>query len=382
MAEVVRVSVERAEPAALPLLSERSYYMSCRICPASTGGRHFAVFVFALGWIVVARPEVCSGTESNQPLTLEGYLKQQGYEGLDFINADHKAPLIEGVLSNGRKARLLVDTGWSISTLSPGYARGLKTLGALGTPLEDPVLGIVTNQDIVLVDKLVLADRAQFSNQPARVKELKADYIMLPFDGVLGLDFLLRNNCLIDCWRHRLYVRAGELPRERAEVIAQTLRLSGFSEVRLSRRRGALEALAEINGHPTRLLVDTGAPFNLLDQFQFKELGLTLVRYNQPSTGSYIEHDASTGIIGTGAIGLQHADITKLDSFELGERKWKNVYFAVVNLKKWGAAAAGTPHEDIKGFLAQEFLAQNGALIDVSGGKLWLRGTKPVGASR
>jgi predicted aspartyl protease len=350
--------------------------MSAKIYQTSAGVCYLAMVMFVVGCSLVA-----SAAEPAEAKTLEGYLKQQGYEGLDFINFDHKSPLIEGSLNNGRKPQLLVDTGCGISTLSPKLARGLKTLGDLGTQLTDPVLGRVTNQDIVLIDKLVLAGSATFSNQPARVKELKMDYITVPFDGVLGLDFLLRNFCLIDCWKHRLYVRAGQLPAERAEVIEQSLRLSGFSEVPLD-QHGRLDVHAKINGHPTRLLIDTGAPFNLLDSSQLKDFGLILARHSSAATGSYIRRDADTSIIGIGAIGLHHAGVTKVDSLDLGERKWKDVYFAATDLKAWGAAAPGTRLENIKGFLSQEFLAQNGALIDISGRKLWLRATKPPAASR
>ena len=96
------------------------------------------------------------------------------------------------------------------------------------------MLGSVTNDDVVLIDKLVLRGGAEFSNQPFRVRDIKADFVTLPFDGVLGLDFLLRNFSLIDCWKHRLYVRASELSGKNAAVMDQSLRLSGFSEVPLS----------------------------------------------------------------------------------------------------------------------------------------------------
>lgn len=332
--------------------------------------------VFILALLSTVQCGRCSGKESSDALSLEDYLKQLGYSGFDFENTDHRAPRLDASLGNGRKLRFLVDTGWGITSLTPSYARGFKTLGEVGGQLQDPVLGTITNEDMILIDKIVLGNGAQFSNQPARVRDIKADYVTLPYEGVLGLDFLMRNFCLIDCWKHRLYVRATELSSAHAEGMEQSLRQAGFSEVNLI-QHGPLNLEARINDHPTRLLIDTGAVFNMLDYSQLKDLGLTLAHYSRPSTGSYIEQEANTSVIGTGNIGLQHLKITKLDSFQLGQRRWKGVYFAVGDLKEWGAAAPGTSREYIKGFLSQDFLAGHGALIDLSRRKLWIRASKP-----
>jgi predicted aspartyl protease len=328
-----------------------------------------------VAFFAIASPSRCPAGETAKGATLEDYLKLLGYEGLEFEKTDHPQPFIDASLSNGRKPRFVVDTGWGISSLTPRAAHGLKTLAESGSQLKDPVLGTVTNEDVVLIDKLVLRGGTEFSNQPFRVRDIKVDFVTLPFDGVLGLDFLLRNFCLIDCWKQRLYVRASELSGENAAVMDQSLRLSGFSEVPLS-PEGMLNLSAEINGHPIRLLVDTGAPDNMLDNSQLRELGLRLVHYNAPATGTFIETEATVSIVGTGAIGLHQAKVTKLDTLQLGTRQWKNVYFAVTDMKAWGIAARGTHREDIKGFLSQSFLVTHGALIDVSHRKLWLRASK------
>ncbi len=338
-------------------------------------------FGVGLAFVGIISLNRCSAEETAEGPTLEDYLKQLGYEGLDFEKTEHLQPFVDASLSNGRKPRLVVDTGWGISSLTPHAARGLKTLAESGSQIKDPVLGTITNANVVLIDKLVLRSGAEFSNQPFRVREIKADFVTLPFDGVLGLDFLLRNFCLIDCWKHRLYVRSSGLSTESATVMDQSLRLSGFSEVPLS-PEGMLSVDAEVNGHSVRLLVDTGAPDNMLDNSQLRELGLRSVRYQAPATGTYIESDASFSIVGTGAIGLHHAKVTKLNTFQLGTRQWKNVYFAVTDMKAWGIAARGSRREDIKGFLSQSFLITHGALIDVSRRKLWLRASKPAPAAK
>lgn len=330
-----------------------------------------------IGGVLLAQSEGGRAAEASGSVSLSGYLKQLGYEGLDFEATGRSPMRIDGLLSNGRKPRLLIDTGWGVSALDPSYAKGLKSLEDLGGTLQDPVLGTVTNKDLVLMDKLVLGGVAKFSNQPARVRELKADYTVVQWDGVLGLDFLIRNSCLIDCWEHRLYVRASSLSQEHAEVMDQSLRLAGFTEVNLQ-RKGFLDVEAEINGHPVLLLVDTGAPFNLLDNSQVQHLGLNIVRYSRPATGSFIEREAGVSVVGMGDIGLQHMKIAKLDTLRLGQRQLKGVYFGVGDLKAWGLGGSGARHEEIKGWLSKSFLGMQGALIDVSRGKLWLRQSKPT----
>lgn len=319
----------------------------------------------------------CSTNVNAEAATLESYLKQLGYQGVDFEKTEDPQSFVDASLSNGGRPRLLVDTGWGFSSLTPRAARGLKRLAESGTHLKDPVLGTITNEDVVLIDKLVLRGGARFSNQPFRVRDIKVDFVTLPFDGVLGLDFLLRNFCLIDCWKHRLYVRASALSGANAAVMDQSLRLSGFTEVSLS-SGDMLNVSAELNGHPLHLLVDTGAQDNMLDDSQVRELGLRLVHYSAPSTGSFIESEATLAIVGTGAIGLHQAKVTRVDTFQLGTRQWKNVSFAVTDLKAWGIAAPGTHRADVKGFLSQAFLITHGALIDVSHRKLWLRAAKPA----
>jgi hypothetical protein len=313
----------------------------------------------------------CAATDEPSGGSLEDYLKRMGYEAVEFERNDHVQPFVEGILSNGHKRRFLVDTCWGISTLDENAARGLKRVNELEAVLEDSILGSVTNHEFVVMDKLVIG-RTQFLNQPARVEQLRAEFITLPYNGVLGYDFLLRNFCLIDCWKHRMYVRSGKLSGEQLKAFDGTLRLSGFTEIPLESGY-LLSVKAEINGQPILLGVDTGRAFEELDDSQLKPLGLVLLKNTRAATGSLIQQDVTSDVIGLGTIGKQKIHVTKLDSFGMGPRKWKNIYFAVVDLKPWNLAKPGTRAEAIKGLLSQSILGRHGALIDVANRKLWLR---------
>src|SRR5437016_9688201 len=134
------------------------------------------------------------------------------------------------------------------------------------------------------MEKLALG-RAQFMNQPAERRKLEFDFVQTDFQAILGLDFLIRNACLIDLEGHRLYVRSEKPSTETSKALAETLQRSGFTNAAL-RGDYYLTVDAQINNQPVRLLVDTGAGVSLLDQTEVKRLGLQTVKENH--TGSLI----------------------------------------------------------------------------------------------
>jgi len=308
---------------------------------------------------------------------LEDYLKGLGYEPVAFKVSDSNEALVQGQLDTGKTVTLNVDTGWRFTTLDPAKEAGLKTLGETGAVLEDSFLGKITNRSVALI-KTLLIGRAQFINQPALVRELKMDNKTVDFQGILGLDFLFRNFCLIDCGGRRIYLRGSRPSEQQAGALQESLRRSGFAEVSMQPLlKDGLSVAAQVNDQPVTLLVDTGGIFSFLDDTQVKRLGLRTVKQEQPATGTFIRQDASAFAVGVGKIGTHTMRVTTLNSLQLGTLKWNNVYVGVVDLKSWSMAKAGTPHEGVQGLLGFEFLAEHGVVIDVAGRKLWFRPAKP-----
>src|SRR5262245_36519505 len=116
--------------------------------------------------------------------SLEDYLKRLGYEAVDFKQTDHTQDFVEGVLSEDRTRVFLVDTGWGMTALSKAAAKGLKRLAEVPAY---PGAKTTTDIEMVQIGKLTL-DHVQLFSQPARVQDLSADYVHLPFDAVLGCD--------------------------------------------------------------------------------------------------------------------------------------------------------------------------------------------------
>jgi len=329
---------------------------------------------FYIGIIIsVLQPGCLVAAQSPGP-SLEEYFKQMGFEAIEFERNPRIQPFVWGVLGNGHKRKFLVDTGCGISRLSESAAHGLKRIGQLNVIFQDSVLGTITNQSVAVMDKLVI-EGAQFINQPVRVEQFHADYVTVPFDGVLGYDFLARNFCVIDCWKRRLYVQSRKPSDEQSATLEESLRLSGFTRISLDPAH-LLNVQTEINGGSVRLLIDTGAPFDLLDDSELKALGLSILHYERAATGSYIKEDVTSSVIGMGEIGRHRLHAIKAETFQIGTSTWKNIYFGVTDLKDWELSKPGTRGETIKGLLSLAFLGTHGALIDISGNKLWLRPEK------
>lgn len=297
--------------------------------------------------------DACRGADTPGKGTLEEYLKRLGYEPVMLERTDNNHLLARGTL-NGKKRSFMVDTGWSFTTVSKRTAAKLKSLAAHGVKLHDSFLGTLSNPSTVLMENLTLG-RAVFLNQPAIV-ELDA----LGYDGVLGADFLYRNYCLIDCRNRRLYARGAEPSADVRSAMRQTLLLSGFRDVPLRVKLSlVLTCDVKVNEETTRLLVDTGAIWSVLDLGKAQRLGLKL----DPTLARLK------------GVGRRESDLvwlSKIKTLDFESVVLTNVNFGVAELKDWGVADPASM-VDVQGILGAELLAKNNALIDCRGMRLWLQ---------
>jgi hypothetical protein len=70
---------------------------------------------------------------------------------------------------------------------------------------------------------------------PALVRELKMDNKTVAFQGALGLDFVFRNFCMIDCGDRRIYLRGSRPSAQQVGALQESLRRSGFTQRHRSR---------------------------------------------------------------------------------------------------------------------------------------------------
>ena len=277
-----------------------------------------------------------------------------GYERIELRRTADNHLYLTGKV-NSRRRSVLVDTGWSFTTISTNTARGL--------PLSQ---GGMSGQSAVMLEHLRLGG-VSFSNQLAHVQHLLFGDQVAPFEVVLGCDFLRHTFAIIDCPQRRLYVRRGAPTEQEVNLLEDILREGGFAEVPLKLKNPlAITCVARINGKPVEMLVDSGAVWSSLDLRQLDRLGLRAL----PSLAK---------ITGVGATGTRGGAGGEAKLFALGDVPMKDANFALMDLSAWGLAATGKDLSEVQGILGGNELAANGAMIDCHRLKLWVRrgGAKP-----
>lgn len=298
------------------------------------------------------------GSETRAGIVLPD-LPGLGYERIELRRSGVDRLFLLGKL-NGHRLSVLVDTGWSFTTVSVKAARKLKTPGQPGFKVQDPLSGTNENSPAILMDRLKLG-RVGFTNQPAAVQNMVFNGQSAPFDLVLGCDFLVRNFAVFDCCNRRLYVRRAAPTAEEQRSLEDSLRRRGFHQVQLELKRPlAITCRARVQGEPVEMLVDTGAAWSCLDFRQRERLGLKVT----PSAAR---------ITGVGATGTRAIAVTGVKSFQLGDVETKNATLAMLDLADWGLAARDRTLSEVQGILGGEILLAMGAVIDCHGLKLWVK---------
>ena len=299
--------------------------------------------------------QVLSAASAPATPTLESYLQKLGYGAIPLQRNKENKLFLTASLDSYRRT-LTLDTGWSLTALDTTVARKFKTPQQWGVQLGDAILGTNSGTNLVLIREMQVGS-SRFLNQPAATMALKARGFS--FDGVLGGDFLRRNNAILDCAAKRLFVRGSALPSETQQKLARTLGNSGF-------RRIALKALsdlvftcsAKINDTPLELLVDTGAVYTLVDEAAARRCGMLWGK-----TGGRLE-------------GVRRGMATELQSgkpraFEIGGvgMPIQGIDIGVGELEPW---QIGGKESGIQGILGAELLARASAVIDYGSDTLWI----------
>jgi len=310
-------------------------------------------------------------TPRQAPVTLATYLQSLGFAPAELKKVQTSYFLLDARV-NGNRVRFKVDTGAPLTALDVGKAAGIKTLGELHLKLKDSFLGILSDPSILLVDELSVGG-ARFTHQPVRKMALDSDYITLGFGGIIGLDFLYRNFCILDCGAQRLYFHGGPPTAEQTSAIAQSLRNGGYNGVPIfGRRRLRLEIDSQVNQQPFAWMLDTGAVFSLMEESERISLKLPTIRL--ASTGSFLPLNVEGQVVGfkTGGLGDHQAKVVSLPTLAIGPRTWERVNVAVTDLKPTDFdRTAEAIH--LHGMLGSNFLVDEGAIIDFSSQTLWFR---------
>lgn len=316
------------------------------------------------------------GVQSQQPSgTLAGFLSSQGLAGakLERRFGNH---LIVPVSINNRRGALMIDSGSPYSLIDMNSVKtfgltvgktGSNVGGVFGRSWErfgvSKVTSIAMGNCVVTNVPVTIADLSNFNADGGSAvtgSHIPESRNLTHINGILGVSEMLKFGMIIDCARQMLYINPDGPSSSISHNLAGFLAGRGFTRIpmRLNSNRH-IDVEGALNGHDTRLIVDTGAATTLID----KE---TAVR-----AGTGITALQGAGAAGAGGLhgGLSRTGVKELGigSFELA-----NAEVAVAHVSG-DILHSKSATESNAGILGQEYLSSNFAIIDVGGIALYLR---------
>ena len=309
-----------------------------------------------------------------QPGTLAGFLSGQGLVGVKLERrfGNH---LFVPVSINNKRAALMIDTGAPVTLIDKNSAGtfGLKVEGTTtnvggifgtrwehyGTSMAKSIgMGncVVTNVPVALADE---SDMNPDTPAAATGSHISGVNRMPHLNGLFGAREMSKFGMVIDCARQMLYIN----PNGPSTAVSQKLAglLSGRGFTRIAMRRNSthhLDVPAALNGHPTRLIVDTGAAVTTMDKIMASQAGVGVsgTGFSQETGGGHYES------VGTG-------DVKEL---KIGDFTIPKATVSVVNVAG-DVLHSKSAEESNSGLIGAEYLAWNFAVIDVGGMALYLR---------
>jgi gag-polyprotein putative aspartyl protease len=169
-------------------------------------------------------------------------------------------------------------------------------------------------------------------------------------DGLFGAHEMAKFGMIIDCARQMMYVNPRGPSAATSQKLAQFLAARGFSRIPMHFNDHQLEVDAALNGHPTKLTIDTGSGFSLISAPVATAAGTTMSsRFNYHGEG-----------------------IGYIKQMTLGNLVVNNAEVAVANVAKFVGA----------GLLGEEYLSWNFGILDLGGMNLYLRPPESAPATK
>jgi predicted aspartyl protease len=291
---------------------------------------------------------VCLSTPTSRaaggaaPAALKTFLEGQGYGGSQLQRrfGNH---LFVNTLINGRRAALMIDSGCPVTLIDRTSAAKLGLSVQETRKYIGGVTGHAERYGISTVPTLAMGN-CTFQNVPVEVaKEEQINLIARPhLDGLFGAHEMAKFGMIVDCARQIIYVNPRGSSPAASQKLGQFLANRGFSRIPMHfNPEHHLEVDTALNGHPAKLIVDTGSGFSLISAPVATASGATM-----SSRFSY--HGEGIGYI---------------KQMTLGNLVVNNAEVAIGNVAKFVGA----------GLLGEEYLSWNFGIVDVGGMNLYLR---------
>lgn len=307
--------------------------------------------------------------------TLTSALASQGLAGakLERRYGNH---LLLPVSINNRRGTLMIDTGSPITLIDRNSVGtfGLtveKTDSSVGglfgrawerygmSKVKSIAMGncMVTNVPVAIAD---LSGMNPEHNAASTGSHLSDSKTMAHVNGVLGAREMVKFGMIIDCTRQMLYINPNGASSAVSQSLAGFLVGHGFTKIPMRlNANNHFDVEGALNGHQSRLIIDTGSANTLIDtQVAVKSgTGVTaLAGYGAGGAGNLVEGVNRTGV----------------KELAIGNFKLANAEVVVAHVSGDILLSKSTA-ESNAGVLGQDYLATNFAVIDMGGKALYLR---------
>lgn len=309
--------------------------------------RRFLYLAVAISAVLSSSADTASGQ-----ITLEA-LQRDGY---GFVPIKRPKPNVLTVTAeiNGRKLRLIIDTGWGKDGISVQSTHlqamrvGTEEVKEFGTAATGAKL---TNFKLGRADRVVIGN-VELAGVPlyfGHVRPLTDEQTRrsVGADGFLGEGFLHTTSAVLDLHNLRLYLRPPG--KGRRAVLGPAMQASGLAEVPFS--RGCLVD-AEVNGVEGKMAVDTGAYLSGIDNRLAPKL----------KTAAY---NTRTGTIDAAGV-ISRTQLANLRSLKIGGVP---VRAPDIRLSKYGFYTETGGR--MIGILGMDILGRNGSIVDFGSHKMY-----------
>jgi predicted aspartyl protease len=309
-------------------------------------------------------------TRAAVPVTVAAAYERIGYFSLPF-QAVYRSPLIFGSV-NQTPVYLLVDTGFTFTTVDRSVASGLDRLTSGDTRFANPWFGGLPGTNWAAIRRLML-DRAEYFNIPTQVRDLRQGHHqeLGAAQGILGTDFLWRNGGIILCGEDRILFKLRRVDEGELARFDDWLRRAGYDEIALDSALGCGWTVpVQIGDEKLKLLVDTGAVATVLSEKLASRIQLRK-RWGR-------------GVRLTGVEGREtKAQRMVAESFQVAGFPAGRTQVLLGSIDAWtvrgevrsgqSGIALGMPFD---GMLGMDFFQKHQAIIDCQHQKMWLRGVR------
>jgi len=278
----------------------------------------------------------------SRPAALKTFLEREGFGGSPLQRRFGNHLFVTTVM-NGQRTALMIDSGCPFTLIDRASIRKLG-LGVQETKsYVTGVTGIAQHSGVSKLTTLAMGN-CTFTNVPVRVADESQinEYARPHLDGLFGAHEMAKFGMIVDCARQMIYVNPKGPSAAAAQRLAEFLSGRGFTRIPMHfNPEHHLEIDAAINGHPARLIVDTGAFTTLISAPVASAAGASL-SFRFSARGEGIGH---------------------IQQLALGNLTISNAEVVVANVAKMVGA----------GLLGEEYLSWNFAIVDVGGMNLYLR---------